>query len=402
MGFTPSEGLKDVLARMTRFVDEELVPLEPELFAKGFVALEAPLDEKRARARELGIFAPHLPEEHGGLGLSLTDVAYVSEVLGRTPIGHYAVNMQAPDVGNMEILHAHGTPEQKARFLAPLARGEIRSCFAMTEPEHAGSNPVWMSTTARAEGDDYVIDGHKWFTTSAEGAAFAVVMAVTDPSAAPHARASQILVPLDTPGFTLVRNLPVMGHAGGGWASHAEVRLEGVRVPQANRLGPEGAGFLIAQERLGPGRIHHAMRWMGICSRAFELMCRRAATREVAPGKPLGTQQIVQCWVAESRAEIDAARMMVLQAAEQMDRHGSFAAKDEISLIKFFAAGVLQRVLDRALQVHGGLGMLDDTPLAFWYREERAARIYDGPDEVHKTSVAKRILARYGMERRSP
>ncbi|MCZ7686265.1 MAG: acyl-CoA dehydrogenase family protein [Sandaracinaceae bacterium] len=245
------------------------------------------------------------------------------------------------------------------------------------------------------------MDGHKWFTTSAEGAAFAVVMAVTDPSAAPHARASQILVPLDTPGFTLVRNLPVMGHAGGGWASHAEVRLEGVRVPQANRLGPEGAGFLIAQERLGPGRVHHAMRWMGICARAFELMCRRAVTREVAPGKPLGTQQIVQCWIAESRAEIDAARMMVLQAAEQMDRHGSFAAKDEISLIKFYAAGVLQRVLDRALQVHGGLGMLDDTPLAFWYREERAARIYDGPDEVHKTSVAKRILARYGMERRS-
>ncbi len=401
MGFSPSEGMKDLLARMTRFVDDELVPLEPELFARGFVALEGTLAEKRARARELGLFGPHLPKELSGLGLSLTDVAYVSEVLGRTPIGHYAVNMQAPDVGNMEILHAHGTPEQKARFLAPLARGEIRSCFAMTEPEHAGSNPVWMSTTARAEGSDYVIDGHKWFTTSAEGADFAVVMAVTDPSAAPHARASQILVPLDTPGFTLVRNLPVMGHAGGGWASHAEVRLEGVRVPQANRLGPEGAGFLIAQERLGPGRVHHAMRWMGICARAFELMCRRAATREVAPGKPLGTQQIVQCWIAESRAEIDAARMMVLQAAEQMDRHGSFAAKDEISLIKFYAAGVLQRVLDRALQVHGGLGMLDDTPLAFWYREERAARIYDGPDEVHKTSVAKRILARYGMERRS-
>lgn len=334
------------------------------------------------------------------MGLSLLDVAYVSEVLGRTPLGHYAVNMQAPDVGNMEILIAHGTPEQKERFLLPLARGEIRSCFAMTEPEHAGSNPVWMSTIARSDGDDYVIDGHKWFTTAADGAAFAVVMAVTDPDAAPHARASQILVPLDTPGFRIVRNLPVMGHAGGGWASHAEVRLEGVRVPKSNRIGPEGAGFLIAQERLGPGRIHHAMRWMGICARAFDLMCARAATREIAPGKPLGTQQIVQCWIAESRAEIDAARMMVLNAAERMHRHGSFAAKDEISLVKFYASGVLSRVLDRALQVHGGLGMLDDTPLAFWYREERAARIYDGPDEVHKASVAKRILARYGMTAR--
>lgn len=400
MGFEPSEGLSDVLARVTRFVEEELVPLEPALFAQGFVALEEGLEAKRARARELGIFAPHLPKELGGMGLSLLDVAYVSEVLGRTPLGHYAVNMQAPDVGNMEILIAHGTPEQKERFLLPLARGEIRSCFAMTEPEHAGSNPVWMSTIARSDGDDYVIDGHKWFTTAADGAAFAVVMAVTDPDAAPHARASQILVPLDTPGFRIVRNLPVMGHAGGGWASHAEVRLEGVRVPKSNRIGPEGAGFLIAQERLGPGRIHHAMRWMGICARAFDLMCARAATREIAPGKPLGTQQIVQCWIAESRAEIDAARMMVLNAAERMHRHGSFAAKDEISLVKFYASGVLSRVLDRALQVHGGLGMLDDTPLAFWYREERAARIYDGPDEVHKASVAKRILARYGMTAR--
>lgn len=334
------------------------------------------------------------------MGLSVLDLAYVSEVLGRTPFGHYAVNMQAPDVGNMEVLLSHGTPEQKERFLVPLAKGEVRSCFAMTEPEHAGSNPVWMSTRARVDGDSYVIDGHKWFTTSADGAAFAIVMAVTDPDAAPHLRASQILVPLDTPGFTLVRNLPVMGHAGSGWASHAEVRFDGCRVPRSNLLGREGEGFLIAQARLGPGRIHHCMRWMGICARAFDLMCRRAATREIAPGKPLGTQQIVQSWIAESRAEIDGARLMVLDAAEKIDKHGSFAAKDEISLIKFHAAGVLQRVLDRALQVHGALGMTDDTPLAFWYREERAARLYDGPDEVHKTSVAKRILERYGLPRR--
>ena len=400
MGFAPSAALNETLTRLRAFVDEELVPLEPRLFAEGFVALEGALEEKRKEARALGIWAPHLPKEHGGMGLSILELAYASEVLGRTPIGHYAVNMQAPDVGNMEILLSHGTPAQQERFLGPLARGEIRSCFAMTEPEHAGSNPVWMSTLAVSEGDDYVIDGHKWFTTSAEGASFAVVMAVTDPDADKHLRASQILVPLDTPGFTLVRNLPVMGHAGGGWASHAEVRFEGCRVPKTNRLGHEGEGFLIAQARLGPGRIHHCMRWMGICARAFDLMCERAASRELAPGKPLGTQQIVQCWIAESRAEIDSARMLVLDAAEAMDREGSHGARDAISLIKFHTAGVLGRVVDRALQVHGGLGMLDDTPLAFWYREERAARIYDGPDEVHKTSVAKRILARYGMPRR--
>ncbi len=399
MGFETSDALRETLGRFTRFVDEELIPLEPRLLNEGFVACEPALDEKRAKAKELGLWSPHLPEELGGMGMPILELALVSEALGRTPIGHYAVNMQAPDVGNMEILLEHGTPEQKARFLEPLASGAIRSCFAMTEPEHAGSNPVWMSTTAKVDGDDYVIDGHKWFTTAADGASFTVVMAVTDPEAPRHARASQILVPLDTPGYSLVRNISVMGHPGGGWASHAEVRFDGCRVPRSNLLGAEGAGFLIAQQRLGPGRIHHCMRWMGICQRAFDLMCKRAVEREVAPGKPLGTQQIVQCWIAESRAEIDAARMLVLNAAEQMDRHGSGGAKDEISTIKFYVAGVLQRVVDRALQVHGGLGMTDDTPLAFWYREERAARIYDGPDEVHKISVAKRILGRYGMKR---
>jgi alkylation response protein AidB-like acyl-CoA dehydrogenase len=396
MGFEPSDELKDTLGRFRRFVDEELIPLEPRLLSEGFVACLPELEEKREAVERLGLWAPHLPKEHGGMGLGLMEFAYVSEVLGRTPIGHYAFHCQAPDVGNMELLMEHGTLEQKKRFLEPLAAGEIRSCFAMTEPEHAGSNPVWMSTTARSDGDDYVIDGHKWFTTSADGAAFTIVMAVTNPDAEPHGRASQILVPLDTPGVELVRNISVMGHPGGGWASHAEVRFDGVRVPKTNLLGAEGAGFMLAQARLGPGRIHHCMRWIGICERAFELMCERAATREVAPDRPLGTRQIVQSWIAESRAEIDAARLMVLHTAEQIDRHGPFAAKNEISLIKFYAAGVLQRVLDRALQVHGALGMTDDTPLAFWYREERAARIYDGPDEVHKISVAKRILRGYG------
>jgi acyl-CoA dehydrogenase len=399
MGFEPRDELKPTLERFSQLVEDELLPLEPRLLNEGFGAIEAELTTIRARAKESGLWSPHVPKSHGGMGLTILELAFLGEILGRTPIGHYAVNMQAPDVGNMEILHAFGTDAQKERFLMPLIRGEIRSCFAMTEPEHAGSNPVWMSTVARADGDHYVIDGHKWFTSSCDGAAFAVVMAVTDPNGAPHARASQILVPLDTEGFTLVRNVSVMGHPGTGWASHAEVRFENVRVPITNRLGAEGAGFKIAQERLGPGRIHHCMRWMGICSRAFELMCRRAVAREIAPGVALGSQQIVQTWIAESRAEIDSARMLVLHAAEQMERHGSHGAKDDISILKFHTAGVLSRVLDRALQVHGALGMTDETPLAFWYREERAARIYDGPDEVHKLSVAKRILKGYGLGR---
>lgn len=396
MGFTPNAELNEILGRIRRFVDEELIPLEPRLLNEGFVACEPALEEKRTMVKELGLWAPFLPKEHGGMGMPLMDFAYVSEVLGRTPVGHYAFSCQAPDVGNMELLLEHGTAEQKERYLAPLTRGDTRSCFAMTEPMHAGSNPVWMSTVARADGDDYVIDGRKWFTTSAEGAAFTIVMAVTDPDGESHGRASQIIVPLDTPGFSIVRNISVMGHPGGSWASHAEVNFEGVRVPRTNRLGPEGSGFALAQARLGPGRIHHCMRWMGICERAFDLMCERAARRELSPGKPLSTRQIVQAWIAESRAEINAARLMVLDTAERMDRHGTMGAKNEISLIKFYAAGVLQRVLDRALQVHGALGMTDDTPIAFWYREERAARLYDGPDEVHKISVAKRILRNYG------
>jgi alkylation response protein AidB-like acyl-CoA dehydrogenase len=269
----------------------------------------------------------------------------------------------------------------------------------MTEPDYPGSNPTWMATRAVKDGKDWVITGRKWFTSGADGAAFAIVMAVTDPDAeSPHLRASQILVPLDTKGVRIVRNISVMGDEGEDYASHSEMAYEGVRVPLANVLGAEGAGFAIAQERLGPGRIHHTMRWIGICERALDLMCRRAASREIAPGKPLGTRQTVQDWIAESRAEIHASRLMVLDAARIIDAEGAYAAREAISIIKFFVAGVLQRVLDRAIQVHGALGLTDDTPLAFWYRHERAARIYDGPDEVHKSVVAKRILRNYGIK----
>jgi acyl-CoA dehydrogenase len=386
----PIDAIRDFIAR-------QAIPLESAFLQRPIRELLPTLEALRAEVRRLGFWAPHLPREHGGLGLSLPAFAEVSAVLGESPLGHYLFNCQAPDVGNQELLLAHGTPDQQARWLGPLVRGEIRSCFAMTEPEFAGSNPVWMAARAVREGDSYRLSGHKWFTSSADGAAFTIVMAVTDPEAAPHRRASQIIVPMDAPGVTLVRNIPVMGEAGADYFSHSELRVDDVRVPITNRIGAEGEGFTLAQERLGPGRIHHCMRWIGITERAFRLMVDRAATRELAPGRPLGTQQVIQHWIAESRAEIDAARLLVLDVAHRIERDGAHAARDGISLIKFHVAGVLQRVLDRAIQVHGALGMTDDTPLAYWYRHERGARIYDGPDEVHKASVAKRLLRAAGM-----
>ena len=384
--------------RIRAFINARVIPTERELLAREFVHAKPALEELRREVRNLGLWAPHLPRSLGGLALSLPEFAHVSAILGETPFGHYVFNCQAPDIGNTELLHAHGTADQQSEWLGPLARGEIRSCFAMTEPEFAGSNPVWMATAAVRDGDHYVIDGHKWFTSSAEGSAFAIVMAVTNPDAPPHRRASQIIVPMNTKGVVLVRNISTMGDAGSDWMSHAELRFERVRVPVANRLGDEGAGFALAQERLGPGRIHHCMRWIGICERSFKLMCERAVSRELSPGQPLGHQQVVQHWIAESRAEVDAARLLVLDTAEQIESHGAYAARDRISIIKFHVAGVLQRVLDRAIQVHGALGMTDDTPLAGWYRHERGARIYDGPDEVHKSAVARRILKAYGLK----
>jgi acyl-CoA dehydrogenase len=391
-------SLDSVLDTIRAFVRDELWPMEAEFLRGDPASFVHLLKPKRERVKELGLWAPYLPKELGGLGMPLMDYARVSEQLGWSPYGHYTFNCQAPDVGNMELLISHGTPEQRERWLLPLASGEIRSCFSMTEPEHAGSNPIHMSTTAVRDGDHYVINGRKWFTSSADGASFAIVMAVTDPDAErPHERASQIIVPADTPGFRIVRNISIMGEPGADWFSHSEVIYEDVRVPVTNRIGEEGAGFRLAQERLGPGRIHHCMRWIGIAERAFDLMCRRSADRELSPGEPLGSKQAIQHWIAESRAEIHASRLMVMDAADRIDREGAPAARVDISLIKFFVAGVLQRVIDRAIQVHGALGMTDDTPLAYMARHERAARIYDGPDEVHKSVVAREILRQYGV-----
>ena len=402
MDFSVSPKVASIQKLVREFMEREALPLEQALLHDGFTALLPVLQETRARAKETGLWAAHVPEAYGGAGLSLTEFAHMSEELGRSPLGHYLFNCQAPDVGNMEILMEHGTPEQQERFLQPLVRGGVRSCFTMTEPEFAGSNPVWMGTTATVDGGEWVLRGHKWFATGADGADFAICMAVTDPDAADrYRRASMIIVPTDTPGFELIGNLSIMGERGGDWASHGEVAYHGARVPLGSLLGGRGMGFAIAQERLGPGRIHHCMRWIGVSARAFDILCRHAATRELAPGRPLGTKQIVQQWIAESRAEIHAARLMVLHAAWRIEHEGARAAREEISLIKFTVARTLQRVLDRALQALGGLGMTDDTPLAFWWAHERAARIYDGADEVHIEAVAKRILRSYGMEARA-
>ena len=393
--------MQNLVAKIRAFLEQEIYPLEKDFLSKSFHQLLPALQQKREQVKARGWWTPHLPKEAGGLGLALAEFAQLSEEMGRTPLGHFVFNCQAPDIGNTEILLGHGTEEQKQTYLWPLIRGEIRSCFSMTEPEFPGSNPVWMNTTAMREGDDYVINGHKWFTSSAEGAAFAIVMAITNPDAkSPHQRASQIIVPTNTPGFKLVRNISVMGHVGDDYATHAEIVYENCRVPQKNLLGQEGSGFAMAQERLGPGRIHHCMRWVGIGERAFDMMCAYAVKRQLAPNKPLATSEIIQTWLAESRAEINAARLLVLDTARKIDREGAHAARDEISLIKFFVAGILQKVLDRAIQVHGGLGVTDDTVLAYWFRHERAARIYDGPDEVHKLAVAKRILRKWGLPER--
>ena len=387
------------LAEIRAFLEAHAFPLEQEFLSRPFRDLVPQLRTLRDEVKRRGLWAPHLPREHGGLGLTLPEFAQVSALLGESPIGHYLFNCNAPDIGNQELLLSHGSPAQRTQWFGPLARGEIRSCFAMTEPEFAGSNPIWMDTRAVRDGDDYVITGHKWFTSSADGAAFTIVMAVTAPEGPTYQKASQLIVPMDTPGVVFVRNIPVMGDVGSDFASHAELRFDGVRVPATNRIGAEGAGFALAQERLGPGRVHHCMRWIGISERAFRLMVARAVTRELAPGEPLGRQQVVQHWIAECRAEIDAARLLVLDVAHRIERDGAHAARDSISMIKFHVAGVLQRVLDRAIQMHGALGMTDDTPLSYWYRHERGARIYDGPDEVHKSAVARRILEAAGLQK---
>jgi acyl-CoA dehydrogenase len=397
MDFSLSPRLEKLKAELLDFVEREIAPVEDEALAQTHLVRKGVpypplLVALRRKARAAGLWNLFMPDDTHGAGLKNWEYAVLCEIMGRSAIAPAVFNCAAPDTGNMEILAEYGTEAQKKRWLKPLLEGESRSCFSMTEPETAGSDPTLLATRAVRDGDDFVINGHKWFTSGAVGADIAIVMAVTNPDAPPHLRASQILVPTDTPGFRLVRSVPVMGHAEG--PGHCEVVYESCRVPAANLLGPEGGGFVIAQARLGPGRIHHCMRAIGGAEYALELMCKRANTR-VAFGGPLAEKQFVQDFIATSRMEIDQARLLVLYAAWKMDTVGKKAARQEISMIKVVAANMFMRVLDRAIQVHGALGVSDDTPIARMWRDGRMLRLADGPDEVHKMVIARRELKRW-------
>jgi alkylation response protein AidB-like acyl-CoA dehydrogenase len=373
------------------FMEEHVYPQEQAL-AREDDAADALVAELRHEAKDAGLWAPHLPPEAGGSGSGFLEYAYLNEEIGRSMYAQLIFGCQAPDAGNGEILHLFGTDRQKKQFLEPLVSGATRSFFGMTEPEVSGSDPTGLRSRAVRDGDDWVINAHKWFSSGADGAGFGIVMVVTDPDAEPHNRASMILVPTDAAGYELVRKIPVMGHEGRGWGTHCETRFTDVRVPVENVLGEPGDGFRIAQKRLGPGRIHHVMRWLGQMQRAFDLMCAYSLERKTF-GEPLADKQTIQNWIAESAAEIQACRLLTMQAAQRIDEGDE--ARVEVSALKFYAAKVLNDVIDRALQVHGGLGMTEDTPLASMWRQARAGRIYDGPDEVHKMVVARRVLRAY-------
>jgi acyl-CoA dehydrogenase len=396
--FDLSPRVTELRDRVREFIDQRVLPVELEAMRAlddevrpgAGVPYPAVIRELRDQAKAEGLWNLFLPDDRFGPGLENWEYGVLCEEMGRSPaIAPMAFNCAAPDTGNMEILAEHGTPEQQERWLNPLLDGEIRSCFSMTEPDVAGSDPTTLQTQAVLDGDEWVINGHKWFTSGAVGAAFAIAMVVTDPDAHPYARASMVIVPTDNPGFDLVRPVPVMGHDGG--PGHCEIRYDDCRVPAGNLLGPRQAGFAIAQDRLGPGRIHHCMRAIGSAERAIEMMCRRANARE-AFGSKLADKQFVQDFVAKSRMEVEQARLLTMKAAWRMDTEGKKAARREISMIKVVAANVVMDVLDRAIQVHGSLGMSDDTPLAAMWRFSRMLRIADGPDEVHKMVVARREL----------
>lgn len=388
--FTLTPEIKEMRQTVRTFMDQHIYPNE-ETLSESDGNAESLMKELQGRTKSMGMWAPHLPSEAGGMGIGFMPYVYINEILGRSPFAPRAFGAQAPDSGNAEILWQFGSDEQKAHWLKPLVNGDIRSCFSMTEPEVSGADPTGLQTRAVRDGDEWVINGHKWFTSGATGATFAIVMCVTDPEAPPHRRMSQIIVPTDTPGFEIARSVPVMGETAG---HHCEIWYRDCRVPVTHTLGTPGDGFMIAQKRLGPGRIHHCMRWLGQMQRALELMCHRALNR-VTFGSTLAQKQTVQNWIADSVAEIQAARLLTLHAANKIDQGDE--ARVEISLIKFWGAKTLHDVIDRAIQVHGALGVSGDTPLEAMYRAARAARIYDGPDEVHRMVVARRVLQAFSQ-----
>ena len=396
MEFAISEEARIVEEQVVRFINEKIIPAERQYAEEAHSTPngeDPPLMKKlRAEAKSLGLWNLFLPDKEYGAGLSNHDYSILCEHMGRTPIASRVFNCQAPDTGNIEILVEFGTEAQKARYLRPLLDGEIRSCFSMTEPDVSGADPTLIRTIAERDGDEWVINGHKWFTSGAIGAEFAIAMVVTNPKGAPHERASMILVPTDAPGFNIIRPVSVMGHSGGG--GHCEIQYNDCRVPADNLLGPLNGGFMIAQARLGPGRIHHCMRAIGTAERAFEIMCRHANERETA-GSKLRDKQFVQDWVAMSRMEIDQARLLTQYAAWKMDSVGKQNARQELSMVKVVVPNMMMTVLDRAIQCLGALGVSDDTPIAAMWRNGRALRIADGPDEVHKSVIARREFRRF-------
>ena len=383
-----NDELRELRSRLRQFIDNEVIPAEPVFFEEqeehGY--WKAPvLDDLRASAKAQGLWALGHPKEIGGGGISFMDFVYLNEVIGRSELAQFAVG--SATMQDCHMLYLYGTPEQQERWLLPMVRGEIFPSVGLTEPEVAGSDPTLMQSKARFEGDEIVVNAHKWFTTGANNAAFTTVFAETDPDASSrHRRFSAIIVPTDTPGYRVERVVPTMGHVGGG---HCEIRVEEARVPAANLLGERGTGFVIAQRRLGPGRIFHCMRWLGQAQRAFDLMCERANAR-YAHGSLLSEKGEIQRYIAESAAEIQGHRLMTLDAARRLDDGDD--ARIEIALIKFNGGKMLHNVIDRAIQVHGAMGLTSDTPLERMYREARYGRIYDGPDEVHRMSVARRLL----------
>jgi acyl-CoA dehydrogenase len=396
--FATDPEFEEHLEWMRAFVREEIWPIEAiehELDQAQLDRIYAPL---HARVKERGLWAAHLPPELGGQGFGQVKLGLMNEILGTSFYAPNAFGCQAPDSGNSEIIALAGTAEQKERWLYPLLAGELKSAFSMTEPETAGSDPTQLRTRAVRQPDGgYVLSGHKWFTSNGSIADFLVVMAVTDPDAKAHDRASMFIVPVDAPGVTIVRDVPNMEHPEehfGMLGGHTEIVYDNVQLGPDGLLGKEGDGFLIAQHRLVPGRIHHCMRWLGVARRAFDMMCERSLYREVRGGL-LRDKQTVQNWIADSAAEMQAARLMTLHAAWKIDTYGSSAARHDVSLIKFYGAKVMHDVVDRALQLHGGLGYSTDMPLEKMYRYARHARFVDGADEVHREAVARRILRGY-------
>jgi acyl-CoA dehydrogenase len=404
LNFDYSEKVQKLRARLESFMDELVYPNE-KTYREQLEAAEdrwtVPpiMEELKKEARGAGLWNLFLPDTEYGAGLTNLEYAPLCEIMGRSPIAPEVFNCNAPDTGNMEVLVRYGTPEQKERWLEPLLRGEIRSCFAMTEPDVASSDATNIRARIERSGDEYVINGRKWWSTGAGDprCEVAIVMGKTDPEAPRHEQQSMILVPLDAPGVRIERTLPVFGYDDAPHG-HAEISFEEVRVPQENMIWDEGKGFRIAQGRLGPGRIHHCMRLVGVAERAIELMCERVEHRE-AFGKALAEQGVIMEWIADSRIEIEQARLLTLKAAYMMDRVGNKEARAEIAMIKVVAPNTALRVLDRAIQAHGGAGVSDDFPLAYSWASARTLRLADGPDEVHRASVARLELKK---ARRAP